>query len=199
MKPNKEEKYRTRLTAGGDRINYPDDVGTPTADMTLFKCLMKSIISTPGAQCIMVDIKDFYLFTPMKRPEYMRLKKTDIPEEIMREYQLQELVTVDGYVFCKITKGMYGLPQSGIIAQELVAEKLAEYGYHQSKIIPGLWTHETRRTTFTLVVDNFAIKIMGENNAEHLIKALRKYYQITVDKEATKYITEPEKVGIKLN
>jgi hypothetical protein len=136
----------------------------------------------------MVDIKDFYLCTPIKHPEYMRLKKTDIPEEIMREYQLQELVTVDGYVYCKITKGMYGLPQSGIIAQELLAERLVEYGYHQSKIIPGLWMHETRRTTFTLMVDNFAIKIMSENNAEHLIKALKKYCQITVDKEATKYI-----------
>ena len=49
IKPNKEEKYRTRLTAGSDRINYPDEVGTPTADMTLFKCLANSIISTPGA------------------------------------------------------------------------------------------------------------------------------------------------------
>jgi hypothetical protein len=136
----------------------------------------------------MVDIKDFYLCTPMKRPEYTKLKKMDIPEEIMREYQLQELKAVDGYVYCKITKGMYSLPQSGIIAQELLAERLAEYGYHQSKIIPGLWTHETRRTTFTLVVDDFAIKIMSEHNADHLIKALRKYYQITVDKEATTYI-----------
>ncbi len=134
-----------RLTVGGDCINYPDDVGTPTADMTLFKCLMYSIISTQGAQCIMVDIKDFYLCTPMKCPECMRLKKTDIPEEIMREYQLQELVTVDRYVYCEITKGMYGLPQYEIIAQELLTERLAEYGYHQSKIIPGLWTHETRK------------------------------------------------------
>ncbi len=90
MKPNKEEQYCTRLTAGGDCINYPDNVGTPTADMTLFKFLMNSIISTTGARCNMVDIMDFYLCTPMKRPEYMRLKKTDIPEEIMREYQLQE-------------------------------------------------------------------------------------------------------------
>ncbi len=167
MKPNKEGKYCTRLTAGGDRINYPDDVGTPTVDMTLFKCLMNSIISTPGAQCIMVDIKVFYLCIPMKRPEYMRLKKTDIPEETMTEYQLQELMTVDRYVYCEIAKGMYGLPQSGIIAQELLTERLVEYGYHQSKIILGLLTHETRRTTFTLLVDNFAIKIMSENNAKH--------------------------------
>ncbi len=37
FKLNKEEKYRKRLTAGGDRINFPGDCGTPTADMTLFK------------------------------------------------------------------------------------------------------------------------------------------------------------------
>jgi hypothetical protein len=55
IKPNKEEKECTRLTAGGDRINYLDDVGTPTADMTLFKCMVNSIILTPGARCIMVD------------------------------------------------------------------------------------------------------------------------------------------------
>ncbi len=52
VRPHKEEKECTRLTAGGDRINYPDNVGTPTADMTLFKCLANSIISTPGERCI---------------------------------------------------------------------------------------------------------------------------------------------------
>jgi hypothetical protein len=50
IKSNKEEKHRTRLTAGGDRIHYPDGVGTPTADMTLIKVLLNSIISTENAQ-----------------------------------------------------------------------------------------------------------------------------------------------------
>ena len=93
FKPNKEEKERTRLTAGGDRINYPDDCGTPTADMTLFKILINSILSTPNAKCTMMDIKDFYLRTPMKRPEYMRLKITDIPQEVIEHYKLMSLVT----------------------------------------------------------------------------------------------------------
>ena len=54
LKPNKEEVNRTRLTMGGDRINYPDDCGTPTADdMILFKILVNSIISTPNAKCLM--------------------------------------------------------------------------------------------------------------------------------------------------
>jgi hypothetical protein len=185
----KRGKERTRqLTTGGDCINYPDNVGMPTADMTLFKCLANIIISTPGARCIMLDIKDFYLNTPMKCKEYMRLKMTDIPDEIIKEYNLQELVTEDGYVYCGINNGMYGLPQAGIIAQELLAERLSKHGYHQSKIIPELWTHETRPTAFTLVVDDFAIKIMSENNADHVINTLKKYYTIMVDKDAAKYI-----------
>jgi hypothetical protein len=64
-KPNKEEKYCTRLTADGDRINYPFDCGTPTADMTLFKILLNSTISTKGAKCMTIDISNFYLKTPM--------------------------------------------------------------------------------------------------------------------------------------
>ncbi len=50
VRPHKEEKECTILTAGGDCINYPDNVGMPTAHMTLSKCLVNSIISTPGAR-----------------------------------------------------------------------------------------------------------------------------------------------------
>jgi hypothetical protein len=72
--------------------------------MTPFKILLNSIISTKGARCVMVDIRGFYLCMPLKRFEYMRLKITDIPEEIIREYGLQALATSDGYVDCEIQK-----------------------------------------------------------------------------------------------
>ena len=110
FKPNKEEKERTRLTAGGDRINYPGDTGTPTTDMTLVKIIMNSVISTKGARCMMVDLKDFYLNTPMERPEYMCLKLSDIPEDIIEQYKLRDIVTPEGYVYLEIMKGVYGLP-----------------------------------------------------------------------------------------
>jgi len=83
---------------------------------------------------------------------------------------------------------MYGLPQVGIIAQELLQERLAKVGYHQSQIIPGLWTHKTRNICFTLVVDDFAIKYTKKEDAQHLIDALEKDYTISTDWDATKYI-----------
>ncbi len=72
IRPEKTDKpNRTRLVAGGDRVNYPYDTGTPTADLLTVKLLINSVISTPGARFFMMDIKNFHLCTPMSRYEYM--------------------------------------------------------------------------------------------------------------------------------
>ena len=60
---------------------------------------------------------------------------------------------------------MYGLPQAGIIAQKLLEERLAKHGYRQSVTTPGLWKHDTRPICFSLVVDNFGVKYVGEEHA----------------------------------
>jgi len=56
----------------------------------------------------------------MARPEYMRLKVSDIPDHIITLYNLKQQTTTDGFVHVLIQKGMYGLPQAGIIAQRLL-------------------------------------------------------------------------------
>ncbi len=81
LQTKQKEKEQTRLTAGGDRISYPEDCGTPTTDMLLFNCLLNSVVLIKGAKCLMIDIKDFCLNTPMKQYDYMHLKITDISEE----------------------------------------------------------------------------------------------------------------------
>ena len=45
----RSKKNRTRFTVGGDHINYPGAVATPTADMLVTKLLFNSVISTKGA------------------------------------------------------------------------------------------------------------------------------------------------------
>jgi hypothetical protein len=116
------------------------------------------------------------------------MKITDIPEEIVEQYNLKDKVSKDGYVFVEIRRGMYGLPQAGIIAQELLEKRLNARGYYQSKFTPGLWTHETRSIKFALVVDDFGIKYESEEDAQHLIDSLTPFYSITTDKEGTRFI-----------
>ena len=145
VRPKKiEEPNRTRFVAGGDRINYPGEVATPTADMFAAKILFNSVISTRrGARFMTLDIINFYLMTPLKCTEYIRMNINDLPEEIINEYKLREKVNRQGMVCIKVTKGMYGLPQVGLLANKLLEQRLNKHGYFQSKLVPGLWKHTT--------------------------------------------------------
>jgi hypothetical protein len=60
-KPHKQEKERVRLTVGGDRLDYSGDIDTSTADITTFKILINSTLSTEDAAMMMMDIKNYYL------------------------------------------------------------------------------------------------------------------------------------------
>ncbi len=100
IRPEKtNEPNRTRLVAGVDKVHYPFDAGTPTANLLTLKLLINSEISTPGARLFMMDIKNFHLCTPMTRYEYMRLKLSDMPEDIITHYHMLNIATPDGYVY----------------------------------------------------------------------------------------------------
>ena len=76
---------------------------------------------------------------------------------------------------------VWGLPQAGILANKRLKQKLAPFGYHECKNTLGLWYHDTRKITFTLVVDNFGIKYIDKSDVEHLITSLKANYALTVD------------------
>jgi hypothetical protein len=107
-KPHKKEKKRIRLTVGGDRLDYSGAVSTSTADITTFKILINSTISTKDVAIMMMDIKNYYLGTPLPCYEYMTMLLSRFPEEIVEKYNRKAL-TVDGWVYIEIRKFMYGL------------------------------------------------------------------------------------------
>eukprot|EP00804_Cyclotella_cryptica_P027157 CCRYP_016091-RA/>CCRYP_016091-RA protein AED:0.31 eAED:0.28 QI:0/0/0/1/1/1/2/0/527 len=185
--PEKEDHYRIRLTVGGNRITYPGDCGTPTADMLTANVLFNSVISTKGASFMTIDIKDFDLNTPMVRPEYMRFKLSDIPDHIIALYKLDKLATANEFVYVLIQKGMYGLPQAGIIAQQLLKKRLAIKGYQQSAITPGFWKHNWCPISFTLCVDDFGVKYVGIKHSHHLLQTLNEHYEMSQDWKARTY------------
>ena len=120
-----------------------------------------------------IDISNFYLNTPLDKYEYMKMKLAKFPEEIGELYDLKNKTTDDGYVYTEVRKGMCGLPQAGILAQQLLEKRLNAEGYAQSKITPGFWTHTWRPICFTLVVDDFGVKYVGEEHAKHLLSIIQ--------------------------
>jgi len=110
--------------------------------------LLKScIISTKDARFMTIEIISFYLNSPLPRPEFEKIKLSDIPKEIIDEYKLWEKVTPNGFVYIMATKGMYSLPQAGLIANELLKTRLNKHGYQQSKLVPRQWKQDTRRSS----------------------------------------------------
>jgi len=103
-----------------------------------------------------------------------------IPEEIIQQYDLRNKCK-NGFVYMQIEKGMYGIPQAGILANKLLREQLAKRGYFELPHTPGVCTHVHRPVWFTLVVDDFGIKFVGKEHAQHLLDALKEHDAIKTD------------------
>ena len=83
VKPHKEDPNRTRITVVGSQICYPGDVGTPTGSLDLVKLIINSVLSRRNARFVSFDLKNFYLQTPIERSKYVRIKLSDIFQELI--------------------------------------------------------------------------------------------------------------------
>jgi hypothetical protein len=135
---------------------------------------------------MMMDIKNYYLGTPLPRFEYMKMLLSCVTEEIIQKYNLNALA-VDGWFYIEIRKGMYCLKQAGLLANQLLQTHLAPFGYNPARHTPGLWLHKPQPISFTLVVEDFTVTYVGKQHAEHLRNALLRTYELTTDWTATVY------------
>jgi hypothetical protein len=90
---------------------------------------------------MMMDIKNYYLGTPLPRFEYMEMLLSRFPEEIIQKYNLNALA-VDGWVYIELRKCMYGLKQAGLLANQLLQTRLVPFGYYPARHTPGMWLHK---------------------------------------------------------
>ena len=187
-RPLTDEPYRTRMVVGGDKLAYFEYPGSPAASLLETKLLLNSVISDAhlGARFLSCDLKEFFLFSFMTRPEYMRIPLRHIPADIIATYNLLPLVH-KGFVYIKIKRGMYRLKQAAILASDQLKANLAPYGYYPDETSPGIWQHKTRRTRFCLCVDDFGVKYFNQEDADHLLNALRQHYKVSVDYEGKNY------------
>jgi hypothetical protein len=184
------------LTISGDRLDYSGDVATSTAEITTFKILINSSLSTEVAAMMMININNYYLGTPLPHFEYMKMLLSlfeymkmllsRFPDEIIQKYNLNALA-FDDWVYIEIRKGMYGLKRAGLLANQLMQTRFAPFGYYPAIHTPGLWLHKTRPISFTLVVDYFTVKYVGKQHVEHLRNGLLQTYELTTDWTAMVY------------
>lgn len=101
----------------------------------------------------------------------------DIPAEFIKEYNLAGR-DHDGWIYYKIRQGCYGLPQAGLLTNNLLRSCLVVEGYYESASTPGLWGHKWRPIQFCLLVDDFGVEYVRIENFNHLLDLLKKYHGV---------------------
>jgi hypothetical protein len=110
----------------------------------------------------------------------MKIPLALFPAWTIEQYNLNTMV-LDGWVYIEMRRAVWGLPQAGILANKRLRSKLAPFGYYESVNTPGLWHHELQPLTFTLVVDDFGVKFVNKEDANHLISSISTTYKLTKD------------------
>ena len=88
--------------------------------------MINSVFTRKGAKLITYDILKYYLATPLDYPEYVKIKLTDILQEFIDKYNLHDYVH-EGWVYFEISNGVYGLPQSGRLSNDLLETRLLKH------------------------------------------------------------------------
>jgi hypothetical protein len=82
---------------------------------------------------------------------------------------------------------MYGLKQAGLLANQLLQKRLAPFGHYPAFHTPGRWLHKTRPIVVSLIVEDFTVKYVAKQHADHLRNALLRSYKLTTDWEGKVY------------
>ena len=91
--------------------------------MDVVRIPLNSVLAD-NAHWFTVDITDYYLGTPLLRPEYLRIGTKFLSTASIEAHQLSPYLH-NGSVLFEVTKGMYGLPQSGLLAQQRLISRSA--------------------------------------------------------------------------
>ncbi len=185
----KVDPNHIRITAGGNLIKYKEKLSVGTASMNTAKIHWNSVISADTAMYMCLTIGNFYLMAALEYYKYMQIPPTLFPIWIIEQYDLKKH-DLNGFVHLEMKRAVWGLPQAGILANKWLRQKLAPFGYYECVNMPGLWYHVSRPISFTLVVDDFSIKYVGKEHADHLIASIKSTYKNSQRIGRAPYIAE---------
>jgi hypothetical protein len=97
------------MTAGGDQLDYPGKASSPAVASTISDTSRgDSTISdtSRGARYMGIDIKNYYLGTPTKYYQYIRILAKLIPQEVWDDPCYAPHIEADGFVYLEIRCGM---------------------------------------------------------------------------------------------
>ena len=100
IRPHKTKTNLVHMTAGVERLDYPGDARSPAIYILNAKLYINSTISDAhkGARYLGINIKNFYLGTPMQYFQYIRFLPKMIPQEVSDNPFYDIHISADGFI-----------------------------------------------------------------------------------------------------
>ena len=130
IRPNKAVHDRLQICMGGNKMESVMKKTTRTTDLTTCKFYINGVVSTPGARFTGGDVKGFYLNTALKKKIYGKVKAKYFPDATIKKQNLKQYIENDGWLYFEIGKGMYGIPEAGRLANDLLRARLQKIWVH---------------------------------------------------------------------
>jgi hypothetical protein len=183
---------RVRGTLGGDRTNYEGKTSTHTAEYPFIKILFSAVLHDvkhidPNTRFVNIDMTDFYLKSPMEEPAYIAVPFKDIPDSIIKQYNLKQTATNEKAYF-KVMMTMYGHPVSGYLSNKHLFKTIEPEGYYEDAMVPCMLKHKTRSTIGAIVVDDIGLKVRSNDDVLHLVNAIEKVWKVKINWQGNRYV-----------
>ena len=172
FKPEKEERERTRLTVGGNLLEFTGNISDATASVTTAKCVFNSLCQLQG-QGVYWPTSNLFTWTM----SYRTLNLCAFPWKLSHRKSLM-LTTSQRW---SSTKGgsTCALRRACMASNKTVSSR-ATHNWPM-----GSWQHTHQ---FYPCVWQFLCSIFLDRGCQLSLNSLRAKYLITVDMEATVYI-----------
>jgi hypothetical protein len=185
-KPHKIEKERVRLTVNGDKLDYSGDVATSAADITTFRILINITLSTEDAAMMMMDIKKLLYGHSFATVWVHENVVVMIPRRNSPNVQPQRLSC--WRLGVNWNQRRHGRIETiGITRQPITANSFGTIWILSGTPHPGTMAAWNAVNLFLTLVNDFAVKYVGKQHADHLRHDLLKTYELTTDWAGTVY------------
>jgi hypothetical protein len=114
LRLEKDDPDHTRITISGNCICFPGDLGTNTASLKLVKLLLNSVLSCPGARFSSINLKNFYLDTPMPDPKYIRIKLLAFWQNLLKNTICKAAIVTGGSTL-RFAKAVMAFPRPAFL------------------------------------------------------------------------------------
>ena len=101
---------------------------------------------------------------------------------------LEQYIGYDGCLHFEIGKGMYGIPEAGRLANDLLRARLKKHGYIEATHTPGYWKQIWYPISWTLIFDDFGFKYTNKRHVDELLKIMSQQYVMKMDWEGTSFV-----------